>query len=92
MLFAIHAVDKPGAEPLRLEHYEAHKRYLSDPPVEIVMSGPLVSDDDAHMIGSLFLVEAPSRAAVEEFNANDPFKAAGIWSSVDIHAFRRRQG
>ena len=33
------------------------------------------------MIGSLFLIEAPSRAEVEAFNRADPFAAAGIWES-----------
>ena len=44
------------------------------------------------MIGSLFLVEAPDRAAVERFNRADPFHAAGIWDNVTITRFNRRQG
>jgi len=60
--------------------------------VEIVMSGPLVADDGTTMIGSLFLIEAPDRAAVEAFNAADPFKKADIWERVTITGFLRRQG
>ena len=56
------------------------------------MSGPLVADDGTTMIGSLFLVEAPDRAAVEAFNAADPFKKADIWERVTITGFLRRQG
>jgi uncharacterized protein YciI len=95
MLFAIHALDRPDALPTRLANYEAHKAFLSDTSrfgVRIVMSGPLVSDDGERMIGSLFLVEAPSRAAVEAFNQADPFFAANIWEKVTITAFLRRQG
>jgi uncharacterized protein YciI len=44
------------------------------------------------MIGSLFLVEAPDRAAVERFNQADPFHAARIWDKVTITRFNRRQG
>ena len=95
MLFAIHAVDRAGALPTRLANYDAHKTFLSDTSpygVKIVMSGPLVSDDGATMIGSLFLIEAPGRNEVEAFNRADPFAAAGIWEKVTITAFLRRQG
>lgn len=95
MLFAIHALDRAGALPTRLANYDAHKAFLADTSrfdVKIVMSGPLVSDHDEKMIGSLFLIEAPSRAAVEAFNRADPFAAAGIWEKVTITGFLRRQG
>lgn len=95
MLFVIHALDKPGALKTRLAHYDAHKAFLSDTTafgLRIVMSGPLVSDDGEQMIGSLFLVEAEGREAVERFNAADPFKAADIWQTVSITGFHRRQG
>jgi uncharacterized protein len=95
MLFVIHALDKPGALPQRLAHYEAHKAFLTDAAahgVAIVMSGPLMDDAGAEMIGSLLLVEAPDRAAVERFNKADPFRAAGIWQEVTITGFSRRQG
>jgi len=95
MLFAIHAVDRDGALDTRLSNYDAHKAFLSDTSpygVKIVMSGPLVADDGTTMIGSLFLVEADSRAAAEAFNAADPFHKAGIWDRVTITGFLRRQG
>ena len=87
MLFIIYAVDRSDALPPRLANYEAHKAFLSDTSrfgVRIVMSGPLVADDGKTMIGSLFLVEAPSRAEVDAFHGADPFFAAGIWTKVTI--------
>lgn len=95
MLFAIHALDKPGALELRLANYDAHKAFLSDTGaygVRIVMSGPLVGDDAEKMLGSLFVVEADSRDAVERFNQADPFYKAGIWERLTITGFIRRQG
>lgn len=95
MLFAIHAVDRAGALETRLANYEAHKAFLNDTTalgVSIVMSGPLVADDGETMIGSLFLVEAPDRAAAERFNAGDPFFKAGIWDHVTVTGFLRRRG
>jgi len=95
MLFAIHALDRPGALPDRLQNYDAHKAFLSDTSrfgVSIVMSGPLTADDGQTMIGSLFLVEAPGRAEVLAFHQADPFFAARIWQTVAITGFLRRQG
>jgi len=95
MLFAIHALDRSGALPTRLANYDAHKAFLSDTSrygVKIVMSGPLVADDGQAMIGSLFLIEAPSRAEVEAFNRADPFAKAGIWETISVTGFLRRQG
>jgi uncharacterized protein YciI len=95
MLFAIHALDKQGALDRRLANYDAHKAFLSDTSgfgVRIVMSGPLVADDGETMIGSLFIVEAEERSAVEHFNSADPFHHAGIWDRVTITGFIRRQG
>jgi len=95
MLFVIHAKDKPGALPTRLANYDAHRAFLSDTSphgVRIVMSGPLVADDETTMIGSLFIVEASDRATVERFNQVDPFNLAGIWDNVAITGFLRRQG
>jgi uncharacterized protein YciI len=95
MLFAIHGLDRAGALPKRLAHYDAHKAFLADTSafgVRIVMSGPLTADDGTTMIGSLFVVEAEGRAAVEAFNAADPFRKADIWERVTITGFIRRQG
>lgn len=95
MLFAVHALDRNDMLPTRLANYDTHKAFLSDTSrfgVKIVMSGPLVSDDGERMIGSLFLIEAPSRAEVETFNRADPFAAADIWEKVTITGFLRRQG
>jgi len=95
MLFAIHALDRPGALPVRLGHYQAHRDFLADTSafgVTIVMSGPLTADDGETMIGSLFVVEAADRGAAEAFNRADPFHAAGIWERVSITGFIRRMG
>jgi uncharacterized protein len=88
--YIVHCLDAPDGLPRRLEHYEAHKAYLTAAPVRILVSGPLVSDDGETMIGSLFLIEAETRAAVEAFNAGDPFYKAQVWASINIHRFHKR--
>ena len=94
-LFALHALDRPGALALRLEHYAAHRAFVetdADYGITIALSGPLQTDDGETMIGSLFLIEAADRAAVEAFVAADPFTRAGVWGEVIITRFHRRRG
>lgn len=94
MHFIIHAKDKKGVLPTRQAQTEAHRAHLNDTSrfgVKIVISGPLVTDDGQTSVGSLFVVEAPDRKAVEAFHAADPFKKAGIWERIDISAFIKRR-
>lgn len=91
MLFALCGIDKKDAVQTRLANYEAHKAYLKDTaPVRTIISGPLLGDDNQTMVGSLFVLEAPSLADVEKFHANDPFKHAGIYEKVIIRPFNMR--
>jgi uncharacterized protein YciI len=94
-LYALHALDRPGALPLRLENYAAHRAFIeteSDHGMTIVLSGPLQSDDGEIMIGSMFIIESPDRATVEAFFQADPFTQAGVWGDVKITRFHRRRG
>ena len=90
MLFAIHCLDRADALADRLAHHAEHRAYLAEGHVHLVVAGPLVSDDGDMMIGSLFLVEAPSRDAAVAFNANDPFSRLGIWEKVVIKRFDKK--
>jgi len=90
MHFVIHCIDQEGALAQRLANYEAHKAYLQTAPVKIIISGPLLAQDQETMIGSLFLIEAEDQASVEAFNAGDPFRKAGIWERIEIHPFLKR--
>lgn len=90
MHYVVHCLDHPGFVEKRLENYDAHKAYLGAADVTIVISGPLLADDEETMIGSMFLLEADSLAEVEAFHKNDPFYAAGIWEKVSIRPFLKR--
>jgi uncharacterized protein len=48
-------------------------------------------DDGETMTGSLIVVEAGNREAAERFNANDPYRRAGVWEKVTIGGFLKRQ-
>jgi hypothetical protein len=90
MLFVIFCIDRPGSADARAATMPAHIDYLATNPIRNVMSGPLTSDDGKSVIGSLYLVEASSRAEVEEFQKNDPLVAADIWETMEVRAFNKR--
>lgn len=90
MHYIIHCLDGADALPDRLANYDAHKAYLAAAPVRILVSGPLLADDNETMIGSVFLVEADSLGAVRRFNEDDPFRKAGVWAEIRIHPFLKR--
>ena len=90
MRFVVHCLDRPGATPLRLQHYEEHKAHLAAGSIATVISGPLLADDGETMIGSLFIFEAETGREVAAFNRADPFNRAGVWESVSIHPFLMR--
>jgi uncharacterized protein YciI len=87
MQFAIYCIDKPNASDLRMATRADHLKYIDETTIGIVLAGPLLGDDGA-MQGSLFIVEAEDRAAVERFSAADPYRRAGLFERVEIRGFR----
>lgn len=92
MLFVIFCIDGPGTAERRAAAMKSHVDYLATRPIKLCMSGPLVADDGETTIGSLYVVEAKDRAAVEAFQRDDPLVAADIWQTVEIRAFNKRVG
>ena len=78
---------RAGASSLANSLLEEHRRYLVDGRYEerIIQRGPLLSDHGTGWVGSIVLVELPSRAAVEAMVSGDPYASAGLYSSVEIH-------
>jgi uncharacterized protein YciI len=69
---------------------DAHRDYLSQSSIKLVMSGPLVDDDGEAVVGSLYVVEAENRAEVEAFQKDDPLAAADLWETVEVRGFLKR--
>ena len=90
MLFVIFCIDKPGVKEKRAAAMKPHVDYLATCVIKLVMSGPLMSDDGENIVGSLYVVEAENRVAVEEFQKNDPLVQADIWETIEVRAFNKR--
>jgi uncharacterized protein YciI len=85
-LFAIVCRDKPGALETRLATRPAHLDYLKEAR-HLKLAGPLL-DDAGDPAGSILIVEADDKAAVQAWADNDPYTLAGIFESVQINAWR----
>ena len=95
MLFVVHALDKRDILPTRAKHYRAHRIHLDraeDHSVDVITEGTLVDDDGETTVGSIFVIDAASRAAVDAFTRSDPYHLNGVWERVSIHGYNKKRG
>ena len=95
MLFVVHALDKRDILPTRAKHYRAHRIHLDraeDHSVDVITAGTLVDDDGETPVGSIFVIDAASRAAVDAFTSSDPYHLNGVWERVSIHGYNKKRG
>ncbi|WP_448951277.1 YciI family protein [Labrys neptuniae] len=69
---------------------EAHRAFLRelDRRGQVILGGPLRSEDGAKWSGSALMIEAPSAAAVPALLAADPYGQAGLYEDIEIHRWR----
>jgi uncharacterized protein len=95
MLYVVHALDKTDMLPVRAKHYRAHRVHLdkaSDYAVDVVTAGTLLADDGETPVGSVFVIDAEDRAAVDAFAKSDPYHVNGVWGGLDIHRYNKKRG
>ena len=91
MLFTIFCIDKPNMAETRAAVMPAHIEYMNaQENIKNIMSGPLMDDEMENVVGSLYLLDAPDRSAIEKFTEGDPLVVANIWKSTEIRAFNKR--
>jgi uncharacterized protein YciI len=95
MLFVVHAIDKRDILPTRAKFYRAHRIHLDESAkhhVDVVTAGTLVAEDGETPCGSIFVIDAKDRAAVDAFTRSDPYHVNGIWDTVQIHGYNKKRG
>jgi uncharacterized protein len=95
MLFVVHAIDKANILPTRAKYYRAHRMHLDDAEthdVDVVTAGTLVADDGETPVGSVFVIDAQNRAAVDSFVRSDPYYVNSVWDTVQIHGYNKKRG
>jgi uncharacterized protein YciI len=90
-LFVLACFDKPNSLDLRMATREAHLAFVHEQAALVKVAGPMLDEADG-MAGSLFILDAPDRAAVTAFNAADPYQLAGLFGQVEIRGFRASIG
>jgi len=95
MLFVVHALDREKILPTRAKHYRAHRIHLDraeEHHVGVITAGTLVADDGETPVGSIFVIDAADRAAVDAFTRSDPYHVNGVWERVEIHGYNKKRG
>ncbi|MGE7990296.1 YciI family protein [Pseudomonas sp. NPDC089554] len=87
MLYVIYCKDNPSKPTRREAFYEAHRAYLKQASLKILIAGPYTSEQSDKKIGSLLVVEANTLEQALNFQRNDPFAREGVWSEVLVHPF-----
>ncbi len=57
----------------------------------IAVGGAILDPSDA-MIGSILIVDFPSRDASDGWLSADPYMTSGVWRDVEVHPFRAAVG
>jgi uncharacterized protein YciI len=95
MLWVVHATDKKDGMPTRAKFYRDHRIHLDkaeDYDVGVVTAGTLVADDGETPVGSIFVIDAKDRAAVDAFTRSDPYCVNKVWESVEVHGYNKKRG
>jgi len=91
MLYIIYQLDKPDSAALRAAQRAAHLQYLEEHKDLLVLGGAMLAEDGTTRLGSVLIINVPSREAAERFSASEPFRQAGLFERVEITRMRRGQ-
>lgn len=88
MLILVYCKDKPGGLPLRRATRAEHLEYMIAARERVVFGGPLLSEE-GEPIGSVFALNAASRAEADAFLAAEPYCVAGLFEEIRVHPMRQ---
>ena len=88
MLFLIKAENVPDGAALRKSTIPAHVAYLNQYKSRFICGGPMLSDDGNDVIGSVMVLDMPSREALDSFLAKEPYNMAGLFRKIEIARWR----
>ncbi len=91
MLWVISCTDKSNTAAARAANLQPHRDYLQSRKGILVLAGATQNDDGTEAIGSLFVVNANSRAEAKAFSDGDPFTKAGVFAGITITRMRKGQ-
>jgi uncharacterized protein YciI len=91
-LIVAHDFRDPEAPSRRMQQRPAHLEGVRRMKAEgTFLDGGAMLDDEGRMVGSMILVEFPSRAEVDGWLARDPYVTGQVWEHITVRPFRRVQ-
>ena len=91
MQFVVIAYDGTDADApkRRLAARDAHRKNIQ--PLKddgSILTGGIILDEADGMIGSVVIVDFPSRVELAAWLAADPYVTGGVWRRIEVHPFR----
>ena len=83
MQFVIKAFDGKGMLSKRMEVRPRHFEGMEKMKEHTLCAGGLL-DDEGKMIGSLLVMEFPSRKELDEYLANEPYVVEHVWEKIEV--------
>ena len=91
-LIVAHDFRDPDALSRRMQQRQAHIEGVRKMKAEgSFLDGGAMLDDEGRMIGSMVLVEFPSRSEVDAWLARDPYVTGQVWEHITVRPFKRVQ-
>jgi uncharacterized protein YciI len=84
MLFILRFTNDPTKADLVGQHYPAHVEWLRERKSVVLVPGAIRKEPDAPPVGGLWIVQAESKAEVEELFRTDPFWVNGLREGYEI--------
>ena len=87
--FHVLGLDHPGKPERRAGARDAHLAAAERLKEEgTLVHGGALLDGEGNMIGSMLIINAESRAAVEALLAEDPYVKADVWKDIEVTEYR----
>jgi uncharacterized protein YciI len=79
----------PEAKARRLRVREAHLSGVREMKAAgTFINGGALLDENGEMIGSTLYVDFPSRGALDQWLASDPYVTGGVWVDIEVRPIR----
>ena len=95
MLYVIYATDTPNSAEKRRSVRPAHLHRLRELHAQkrLINAGPFFHEDtnnpmEGGVKGSIIIADFATIKEAQEWAAADPYVTAGVYASIDIHAFK----
>ncbi len=83
MQFLVKAYDGEGMLEKRMEVRPRHLEGMKALGRKVICAGGLL-DEEGKMKGSALVMEFENRAGLDEYLANEPYVAEGVWQKIEV--------